>query len=113
MSGGVPGDLYINVAVRRDPLFKKEGKNIVTEIEIKLSDALLGMKYPLKTLDGQVELSIPEGTNSGDVFRLRDKGVPITAHHRGDLLVRVKIKMPSRLSRSARKAVEELKNEGI
>ena len=111
---GVPGDLYINVSVRRDPLFRKEGKNIVTEISIKLSDALLGMKYPLKTLDGDIELIIPEGTNSGDILRIRDKGVPITSRgDRGDLLVKIKIKMPSHLSKTARKAIEELKKEGV
>ena len=113
MEGGVAGDLYINISVRRDPLFKKEGKNILTEIIIKLSDALLGMKYPMKTLDGDIELTIPEGINSGDILRIRDKGVPIDSRHRGDMLVKVKIKMPTRLSRDARKAVEELKKEGL
>jgi molecular chaperone DnaJ len=110
---GVAGDLYINVSVRRDSPFKKEGKNIITEIEVKLSDALLGIKYPLKTLDGDIELSVPEGTNNGDVLRIRDRGVPIDSRHRGDLLIKVKIKMPNRLSRTARKIIEDLKNEGI
>ncbi len=110
---GIPGDLYINVSVRKDALFKKEGKNILTEINIRLSDALLGIKYPLKTLDGDIELKVPEGTNNGDLLRIRDKGVPIDSHHRGDMLVKVKIKMPNRLSRTARKAIEELKSEGL
>ncbi len=113
MKDGQPGDLYINVSVRRDPLFRKEGKNIVTEINIKLSEALLGMKYPLKTIDGDIELIIPEGTNNGDILRVREKGVPFDARHRGDLYVKIKIKMPTRLSRDARKAVEELKKEGL
>jgi curved DNA-binding protein len=113
MPDGVPGDLYINISVHRDPLFKKEGKNIVTEINIKLSDALLGLKYPLKTIDGDIELSIPEGTNNGDILRIREKGVPIDSRHRGDLLVKIKVKMPGRLSRSARNAIEELKREGF
>jgi len=110
---GVPGDLYINISVKRDPLFKKEGKNIVTEINIKLSDALLGMKYPLRTLDGDIELSIPESTNSGDILRIREKGVPIDSRRRGDLLAKIKIKMPTRLSKIARKAVEDLRGEGL
>jgi DnaJ-class molecular chaperone len=118
IEGGVAGDLYINISVRKDSIYKKEGKNIVTEIGIKLSDALLGMKYPLRTLDGDIELSIPEGINSGEVLRVREKGVPLDSHsgrtgHRGDLLVKVKIKMPNRLSRNARKAVEELQKEGL
>ena len=110
---GVSGDLYISISVRRDPIFKKEGKNIVTEINIKLSDALLGIKYPMKTLDGDIELTVPEGINNGEVLRVREKGVPIDSHRRGDLLVKVKIKMPNRLSKNARNAVEELKREGL
>lgn len=110
---GKTGDLYINVSVRKDPLFRKEGKNIIAEINIKLSDALLGIKYPMKTLDGDIHLSIPEGTNNGEVLRVREKGVPIDSHHRGDLLIKVKIKMPNRLSKTARKAIEDLKNEGL
>ena len=111
--GGSSGDLYINISVRKDPLFKKEGKNILTEINIKLSDALLGINYPLRTLDGDIELRVPEGINSGELLRIRDKGVPIDSRHRGDLLVKVKIKMPTHLSRTARKAIDELKKEGL
>jgi DnaJ-class molecular chaperone len=113
MSGGVAGDLYINISVKRDPLYKKEGKNIVTEINIKLTDAILGIKYPLRTLDGDIELRIPEGINSGEILRVREKGVPIGDRRRGDLLVVIKVKMPSRLSRDARNAIEDLRKEGI
>jgi curved DNA-binding protein len=113
IEGGTPGDLYINITVKRDPLFRKEGKNIVTEVNIKLSEALLGLKYPMKTLDGDIELSIPEGINNGEVLRVREKGVPIGTHHRGDLLVKIKVKMPTRLSKNARKLIDELKEEGL
>ncbi len=113
INDGVAGDLYINISVIKDPLFRKEGKNIITEINIKLSDALLGMKYPMKTLDGDIELTIQEGIDSGEILRIRDRGVPIDSRHRGDLLVRVKIKMPDRLSKTARKIIEDLKKEGI
>ena len=110
---GVAGDLYINISVRKDPLFKKEGKNIYTEINIKLSDALLGMKYSMKTLDGDIELTVPEGINNEDVLRIKEKGVPMDSRHRGDLLVKVKIKMPTHLSKTTRKLIEELKKEGL
>ena len=99
--------------MKKDPVFKKEGKNIVAEISIKLTDALIGIKYPLKTLDGDIELSIPDGINSGEILRLRDKGVPVDSHRRGDLLVRIKVIMPKHLSKTAKKAVEELKKEGL
>jgi len=110
---GVAGDLYINISVHKDPFFKKEGKNILTEINVKLSDAILGTNYPLKTMDGDIELKIPEGINNGESLRVRDKGVPIDSRHRGDLLVKIKIKMPNHLSRTAKKAIEELKKEGL
>jgi len=110
---GVAGDLYINISVKRDPAFKKEGKNILTEINIKLSDALLGTKFPLKTLDGEIELKVPEGVNNGEMLRVRERGVPIDSRHRGDMLVKIKVVMPNRLSRTARKAIEDLKNEGL
>ncbi len=113
LKSGISGDLYINISVRRDSLFKKEGKNIITDININLSDALLGMKYPLQTLDGEIFLTIPEGVNHGELLRIKDKGVPIDSRRRGDLLIKVKIKMPSRLSRNARKIIEELKQEGL
>ena len=113
IEGGQPGDLYIHIFVRPDPLFQKASKNILTEINIKLSDALLGIKYPLKTLDGDIELKVPEGINNGEMLRVKDKGVPIDSRHRGDLLVKVKIQMPSHLSRSAKKLIEDLKKEGI
>ena len=110
---GPAGDLYISISVKKDPLFKKEGKSIITEVTIKLSDALLGINYPLKTLDGDIELRIPEGINNGDILRVKDKGVPIDGRHRGDLLVKVKIKMPNHLSKTVKKAIEELKKEGL
>ncbi len=110
---GPAGNLYINLSVRPDPLFKKEGKNILTEINVKLSDALLGLKYPLRTLDGEIELAVPEGINNGEVLRVREKGVPIDGRRRGDLLIKVKVRMPSRLSKTARQAAETLKKEGF
>jgi len=113
ITDGIAGDLYIHISVRKDPLFRKEGKNIITEINIKLSDALLGIKYPMKTLDGDIELTLPEGIDSGELLRIRDKGVPIDSHRRGDLLVKVKVKMPNRLSKTAKKMIEELKKEGL
>jgi molecular chaperone DnaJ len=111
--GGVTGDLYIKIHVKDNPIFSKEGKDIVMDLNVKLSDALLGAKYPVKTLDGDIDLSIPEGVSYGEILRVRGKGVPKTSSSRGDLLIRINIVTPNRLSRSARKIVEELKKEGM
>lgn len=113
IKGGSSGDLYIKIHVRKDSLFKKEGKNIITELNIKLTDAVLGAKYSLKTLDGDIELSVPEGAEFGQILRLKGKGVPINGSKRGDLLIKLNIKVPRKLSKQARKDFENLKGEGI
>ena len=113
VKGGSSGDLYIKIRVRKDHLFKKEGKNLVTELNIKLTDAVLGAKYSLKTLDGDIELKVPEGAEFGQILRIRGKGVPISADKRGDLLVKLNIKIPTKLSSKAKKIIEDLKKEDI
>ena len=112
VSGGVSGDLYIKIHVKDHPVWQKEGTNLVTDLDVKLSDALLGAIYPLETLDGNIDFKIPEGTSFGEVLRVKGKGVP-TARGRGDLLIRVNILMPHRLSKDTKKAIEALKREGI
>ena len=94
-------------------MFKKEGKNLITELNIKLTDAVLGAKYSLKTLDGNIELKVPEGAEFGQILRIRGKGIPINRDKRGDLLVKLNIKIPSRLSKKAKVDFENLKGEGL
>lgn len=118
VSGGQSGDLYIRIHVRRHTAtLRKEGTNLVADIEVKLSDSLLGAVVPLKTLDGDISLKIPEGIRHGETLRVKGKGVPTTPRgkdgHRGDLLVNVSIAMPKKLSKDAKKAIEELRKEGI
>jgi molecular chaperone DnaJ len=113
VSGGVSGDLYIRVHVESHPTFKRDGTNLLMDLNIKLSDALLGAEYKIETLDGVVLLKIPAGISYGEILRLRDKGVQIKSGKRGDLLVRVIIKTPEKLSRRAQKLIEDLKKEGI
>lgn len=113
VAGAPSGDLYVKVHVTSDPRFKKDGLNIVTELSIKLSDALLGGEYKIATLDGEEMLRIPAGVSHGETLRLTGKGVPTGRGKRGDLFVRVKITFPQKLSRSARSLIEKLREEGI
>ena len=112
-AGGVSGDLYIKIHVKADARFKREGGNLITTLTIKLTDALLGGDYGVATLDGEASLKVPAGITHGETLRIREKGIPLPNGSRGDLIVRIHIAIPSQLSRTARKHIEELRNEGL
>ncbi|MFZ2150262.1 MAG: molecular chaperone DnaJ [Minisyncoccia bacterium] len=113
ISKGTSGDLYIKINVASHPVFKRDGNDLVMNLNLKLSDALLGTKYPIQTLDGEIEVTIPEGVTINEVLRVRGKGVPISKSKRGDLLIKLNIKLPEKLNRKSREMIEELKKEGI
>ncbi len=113
MKGGSAGDLYVKVHVGRHPLFHKEGSNLVMDLSVKLSSALLGDEYTIETLDGPLTVKIPSGIHHGEILRVKGKGVPVERSHRGDLMIKISIDLPSKLSKNARKLVDELKKEGI
>lgn len=91
--GGEPGDVLIVVRVGKDPLFRAEGNDLRVEAPITLYDAVLGGKVRVPTLDGQVEMKVPPGSDGGRVMRLRGKGVQAKAGP-GDLLVELRIALP-------------------
>lgn len=112
--GGVAGDLYVKVHIKPHKIFKREGDNLTMDLDIKLSDALLGGDFSIKTLEGKtIVVSIPKGVSPGEILRVKSKGVPLNEKQKGDLMIRINIKIPSKLSRKAKKLVLELKNEGI
>lgn len=111
---GTSGDLYVKVHVAPDTRFKKDGPNLITELSIKLTDALLGASYKVETLDGSERAEIPPGVREGELLKVAGKGVPQGARgRRGDLYVKVRINLPHKLSKSARGLIEKLKEEGI
>jgi len=111
--GGVAGDLYVKIHCLPHAFLKREGVNLAMNLDIKLTDALLGGEYPVETLDGKISVKIPEGVSHGEILRVRGKGVPIDKTHRGDFLIKLNIKLPKKLSKKAHKLFEELKGEGI
>lgn len=113
VTGGVTGDLYIKIHVHKHPTFKKEGHNLVTNLHIKLSDALLGAEIPIQTLDGEIKLKISEGITFGEILRVKGKGVPIQGNRRGDILIKIVINVPKKLSREVKKIVEDLRSKGV
>ena len=113
IQGGEAGDLYVKLNVKSHPVYTREGQNLMMDLNIKLTDALLGMNYDLKTLDGKnMEVKIPEGINNGEMLRVKGKGVP-TTHGKGDTIIRIHVTMPSKLSRKAKESIEKLKEDGI
>ncbi len=103
------GDLFITIRVKPDPKFKRESDEIISETEISFPQAALGTSIPVVTLDGEVSLKVPAGTQSGKVFKLKEKGVPhLRSRGRGDHLVTVNVVTPDKLSRKQKKLLEEL-----
>jgi molecular chaperone DnaJ len=113
IQGGMAGDLYVKVHVKSHALFTKEGTNLTMDLDVKLSNALLGFEQPINTLDGEIKVSIPAGVSFGEILRVKGKGVPIEKNRRGDLLIKINILLPNKLSRTAREKIEELRNEGL
>ncbi len=113
IQGGQSGDLYVRLNVKSHPVYKRDGLNLIMDLQINLTDALLGMTYKLKTLEGDnLDIKIPEGINHGELLRVRGRGVP-SSRGRGDTIIRIQVKMPSKLSHKSKEIIEELKKEGI
>jgi molecular chaperone DnaJ len=111
--GGPAGDLFLDITVQHDPFFKREGSDLRTDIDVPFQLAVLGGKVDVDTLDGQVKLTIPRGTQGGQVFRLAGKGVPALGGRgrRGDLFVRMNLIIPKNLTKKARELLDELAGE--
>lgn len=102
------GDLYIVLNVLKHPKFVRQDNNIICEISISMIKAVLGGEVEVPTLDGNVKMKIPSGTQPGKIFRLRGKGIPdLHSYAQGDELVRVKVEIPISLNTRQKKLLEE------
>jgi len=111
---GISGDLFVRIHVLPHQHFKRVGNDIVFEKEVRLTEALLGAKVVVPTLFGEEKITIPENTANGAQIYLKGKGVqPGLSRTGGDEIVKIKIKMPSRLTSRAKRLLEELKDEGL
>jgi len=108
--GGPAGDLYVVVNVREHAIFQRDGKHLYCEVPISFADAALGGELEVPTLDGRVKLKIPEGTQTGKMFRLRGKGVaPVRGGGAGDLMCKVVVETPVNLDRRQRELLDEFR----
>ena len=109
--GGPSGDLYVVLHAREHAFFEREGKHLYCAVPISFAQAALGTEITVPTLDGECVVKIPEGTQPGTTFRVKNKGVPVlNGHGRGDLHVEVKVQTPSKLSKRQRELLQELQS---
>ena len=107
--GGPPGDLYVVIHVQEHSFFHREGNDLYCEIALNYPTLALGGEIQIPTLDGEEAFTVPEGTASGQTFRIRGKGMPdVTGRGRGDLLVTVKVVIPKKLTKEQKKLLQEL-----
>ena len=107
--GGPAGDLYVVLHVKEHSFFEREGTDIHCAIPISITQAALGSEIHVPTLEGEHTLKVPEGTQSGTVFRIKSKGVPVlNGRGRGDLFVEVRTQTPNKLTRRQRELLQEL-----
>jgi len=111
---GGSGDLYVEVQVHGDDVFNRKGEDLYTEEVISFSQAALGDSVSVSTMEGNVSLKIPKGTASGELIRLKGKGMPhVRGRGHGDQYVRVQVKTPQKLSREQEEIMKKLKDTGL
>lgn len=108
LKGGPSGDLYISIRVRTHSIFQRQGTDVVIEMPITFVQGALGTELEVPTLDGKVKYTIPEGTQTGSVFRLKGKGIPfIRGNGRGDQYIKVNIEVPKKLNEKQKAILKE------
>jgi molecular chaperone DnaJ len=108
-AGGPAGNLFVNVNIKPHPLFNRQGKQVMSAVGINVAQAMLGDEIEVQTLDGDVALKVPAGTQSGQQFRLRHKGVPdMRSGERGDQIVTVHVNIPDALTDQQRELISQL-----
>jgi molecular chaperone DnaJ len=111
---GVAGDLYVKIHVKPHATFRRDGSNLLMNLPVKMTDALLGTTVTIETLEGKMlEVKIPPMKKAEEHLRVAGKGIPSEGGRRGDLIIRLEVALPQKLSSTAKKTVEGLKSEGL
>jgi molecular chaperone DnaJ len=106
--GGPPGDLYVHIEVQEHDRFQRRGNDLWGKVKVDMVDAALGKELEIATLDGEETLKIPPGSQPGEVFRLRKRGMPeLHSHRRGDLYLQLEVEIPRNLSMKEQKLLKE------
>lgn len=112
---GPAGDLYIKIIINPHPTFKRKGDDLYVSVPIKFSQAVLGDKLNIRNIDGEkIELKIPAGTQSGEVFKIKNKGVPhFGSFGRGDVYIKTVVQIPKRLTKKQKELIKKLQEEEL
>ncbi len=113
VADGQPGDLLLKIYVESHKSLRKEGIHLVTNLSVKLTDAILGATYDVEGVDGPIKIKIPKGINTGKILRIKGAGVAAGRFQHGDLLVVVEVEIPDSLSREQKKIIEDLQKSGL
>ena len=114
VKAGTAGDLYVKIHVKPHAVFRRDGSNLLMDLPVKLTDAILGTTVSVESLDGKVlEVKIPPMKRAEEHLRVRGKGIPAGGSSSGDLIIRLEVALPHKLSSKAKKVIEELKTEGL
>jgi molecular chaperone DnaJ len=109
---GGAGDLHVRIRIEPHPLFTRDGADVRVTVPVSFPQAVLGAQLDVPTLEGKVKMRIPSGTQSGKIFRLRGKGIPVLGGYgKGDQLVKVMVEVPERISKRQRQLIAELAAE--
>jgi molecular chaperone DnaJ len=110
--GSQPGDLYVVIKVAEHPVFERRESDLHCTLPVNVAQAALGAEIEIETIDGPQKIKIPEGTQAGAQFRLRNLGVPhLNSRARGDLYVHLDVQVPKKLTREQRRLFEELRDQ--
>ena len=108
-NAGRPGDLYVSIQVNDHAIFERDGNDVRYSMPINLVQAVLGASVTIPTLEGESDLEVPAGTQTGATFRLKGRGVPLLGtNRRGDQLIDIRVKIPQSLSEEQRHLFNEL-----
>jgi len=113
IEGGKEGDLMVIVHVEKHPHLRKNGFHLEMELKLKPTELILGTKKTIQGVDRDIEIKIPEGTHSGEIFKVKGEGITYRQHTRGDLYIVVSLEIPKKLDKKAKKLLEELRDLGV